>query len=164
MNDSGALDRGYRFFFLLMMPFCCVTYLAMTWIIILLIKTGRAPGMDTETLKLLRVIFLGIAAADFLFCKFIMRRMARDFQSSENPRYEYSEVIRRCFSISTVGLYMCFSPVVFGFALSIVSGKLGDFWLFSLIAAFMIFLRFPRKKHWIAWTESCAFCESDKKL
>jgi len=112
-----------------------------------------APGPDV--LALLRYVFLGIAAVEFLVIQFLRKVMLSADSPARQalPSGSFVPETQKLITVSVVTFALCESVAVYGLVLFLIGKNASDFYLFLLISVFYFAIFFPRYGAWEEWVQ-----------
>ncbi|MDH7492781.1 MAG: hypothetical protein QHH44_02760 [Candidatus Saccharicenans sp.] len=110
---------------------------------------GLYPIDDLPTIRNLRYLFYGLAAASVLLARILQSLLLK-----KKPGDTPEDLLNKLHRTSLIMVIMSELPALFGLILFLIRGLYRDFYILLGISVVVLFIFFPRRRAWEEWLAS----------
>mgnify|MGYP000064832041 CR=1 FL=1 len=110
---------------------------------------GLYPITDLQTIRNLRYLFYGLAAASVLLARILQSLLLK-----KKPGDTPEDLLNKLHRTSLILVIMSELPALFGLILFLIRGLYRDFYILLGISVVVLFIFFPRRRAWEEWLAS----------
>ncbi len=120
-------------------------------------SAGQSIDLSGSDANMFRNILIVVALLEYFIIRFVRSRAlsVKSFSNAiSNAKSPFSPPVRQLLSVSIVTYALCYTVVVYGFVLFMLSGVTMNFYIFMIIALVFFALFRPQYSQWEDWMEA----------